>query len=287
VTGAQGIQGVTGATGPQGAQGIQGVTGATGPTGSVGPQGVTGATGPTGSVGPQGVTGATGPVGSQGVTGVTGPNMVWVQDEGVTLGNFPMINFIGANQVNTGPNNTVTVNSIANLIQVGVSGIANYSNTGAASGFKGIASGAMIQWGIERYKFGQLGHTTIATAAGWITVQNSSYYAVSYSLNFTGLPSGAVIQAAQYLSATGGGGALGYGSGTTIDQSFVIMTPAIGIATVPYANNINKSYTVYIPSGTSIETYVSYIRGNGTSGLGLNGNLMQTGTFFQLTELGD
>jgi hypothetical protein len=47
LTGAQGIQGVTG---PTGAQGIQGVTGA---TGAQGIQGVTGPTGATGSVGVQ------------------------------------------------------------------------------------------------------------------------------------------------------------------------------------------------------------------------------------------
>lgn len=51
-TGPQGIQGETGATGPQGPQGIQGEAGATGPQG---PQGIQGETGPQGSTGPQGV----------------------------------------------------------------------------------------------------------------------------------------------------------------------------------------------------------------------------------------
>jgi len=83
--GAQGPQGLTGATGPQGDQGIQGPTGATGlqgdqgiqgligATGLQGDQGIQGLTGATGSQGPQGLTGATGLQGDQGLTGATGP----------------------------------------------------------------------------------------------------------------------------------------------------------------------------------------------------------------------
>ena len=82
IRGPQGIQGVTGSTGPEGPQGIQGVTGPTGPqgpqgvigpTGPEGPQGIQGVTGPTGPEGPQGIQGVDGPTGPQGQQGVTGP----------------------------------------------------------------------------------------------------------------------------------------------------------------------------------------------------------------------
>jgi len=88
ISGQDGVDGPTGATGPQGDQGIQGNTGATGPQGDQGIQGNTGVTGATGATGPQGdqgiqgntgvtgATGATGPQGDQGIqgnTGATGP----------------------------------------------------------------------------------------------------------------------------------------------------------------------------------------------------------------------
>lgn len=84
-TGAQGIQGpqgekgVTGATGAQGIQGLQGEKGATGDKGPTGAQGLQGATGAQGAQGVQGVKGATGDKGAtgaqglQGATGAQGP----------------------------------------------------------------------------------------------------------------------------------------------------------------------------------------------------------------------
>lgn len=74
-TGPQGVQGIagpTGDTGPQGIQGIQGDTGLTGPAGAVGDTGPQGLTGNTGPEGPQGLTGDTGPTGPQGIQGITG-----------------------------------------------------------------------------------------------------------------------------------------------------------------------------------------------------------------------
>lgn len=56
-----------------GAQGPQGATGDTGPQGVVGPQGVKGDTGAQGVVGPQGVKGDTGPQGAAGVSVATTP----------------------------------------------------------------------------------------------------------------------------------------------------------------------------------------------------------------------
>jgi len=67
--GAVGLQGPTGATGPEGSQGATGAQGTTGPQGPTGSQG---ATGPQGATAPEGPQGKTGAVGSQGVTGVQG-----------------------------------------------------------------------------------------------------------------------------------------------------------------------------------------------------------------------
>jgi hypothetical protein len=81
VTGAQGIQGLigatglqgpTGATGPQGPIGLTGAVGATGATGPQGPIGLTGAVGAAGPQGPIGLTGAVGATGAQGIQGLTG-----------------------------------------------------------------------------------------------------------------------------------------------------------------------------------------------------------------------
>jgi collagen triple helix repeat protein len=65
----QGVQGNTGATGPQGVKGDAGATGPAGATGATGQQGLKGDTGATGAAG---VTGATGSQGLQGDTGATG-----------------------------------------------------------------------------------------------------------------------------------------------------------------------------------------------------------------------
>ncbi|MEN9339867.1 MAG: hypothetical protein RIQ62_1179, partial [Bacteroidota bacterium] len=63
--GATGIQGPTGATGPQGPIGLTGATGATGPQGPIGLTGATGATGPQGPAGANG---------TNGINGVNGKN---------------------------------------------------------------------------------------------------------------------------------------------------------------------------------------------------------------------
>lgn len=81
VTGATGIQGVTGLiglTGSQGVTGLRGLSGTAGAAGATGSQGVTGSqgiqgsTGLIGSTGIQGDTGLIGSTGTQGVTGLAG-----------------------------------------------------------------------------------------------------------------------------------------------------------------------------------------------------------------------
>lgn len=247
--------GGTGAQGPQGAQG------ATGPTGPIGPQGITGTTGPTG---PQGATGSTGPIGP-GVSGF------FIKNEGASLGLFQTINLQGGLVGVTGPNNTVNINPLNDFIQVGITGI------GFTGSFQ-LASGAMIQWNTQKAIQGTIGHTTVGTAAGWISVNKSAYYQVNSKINFTGLPSGAVVQSQQFVGATGGNGQGGFGSGTPISQS---VSYAVQQAT-SYINSINTSYVVYIPSGTSIETYTNYISGGGGSPIFLS----PTGTYFDMTAVG-
>ncbi|KAF6561294.1 Gly-Xaa-Xaa repeat protein, partial [Bacillus sp. EKM202B] len=106
-TGPQGAQGNTGATGPQGVQGNTGATGATGPqgvqgnTGATGPQGAqgnTGATGPQGVQGIQGPTGATGATGI-GVTGPTGPSGGPTGPTGPTGPSFPVATIVVTNNI--------------------------------------------------------------------------------------------------------------------------------------------------------------------------------------------
>lgn len=87
-----GIQGPTGATGPQGIQGIQG------PQGLIGPQGLTGATGPQGPQGATGATGATGPQGNPGLDGKT------------------VLSGSGAPSAGTGVNGDFYINTTANTI---------------------------------------------------------------------------------------------------------------------------------------------------------------------------
>ncbi len=152
-TGPQGIQGPTGVQGPagsngsNGATGAQGATGPQGPTGNAGSTGVTGATGPagrTGATGPQGVTGATGP---QGVTGATGPqgpqgspgigggssSGIYVNNQGVTLGLFNLVNF-------TGPGVTgVATGSMVNIIIPAASGLQGSPGVTGLQGATGIA----------------------------------------------------------------------------------------------------------------------------------------------------
>ena len=146
-TGPQGIQGPAGSNGSNGATGAQGATGPQGPTGNAGSTGVTGATGPagrTGATGPQGVTGATGP---QGVTGATGPqgpqgspgigggssSGIYVNNQGVTLGLFNLVNF-------TGPGVTgVATGSTVNIIIPAASGLQGSPGVTGLQGATGIA----------------------------------------------------------------------------------------------------------------------------------------------------
>jgi hypothetical protein len=189
---------------------------------------------------------------------------------------FPSINLIGGLNGVTGPNNTVAINSITDYLQVGITGI----------GFTGslqLASGAMVQWNTENTKLGSLGHTTVGTAAGHLTVNKSAYYQINRTINFTGLPSGVVVQAQEFCGATGGNGRFGFGSGTPITQSvsyyqdYSSNANAIGLAA-----SAVKSYIAYLPSGTSIETYVNYIRGGGGSAVMLS----PTGTSFDIRNIG-
>uniref|UniRef100_UPI0011A2F6A9 Gly-Xaa-Xaa repeat protein n=1 Tax=Bacillus sp. DE0042 TaxID=2584950 RepID=UPI0011A2F6A9 len=108
-TGPQGAQGNTGATGPQGAQGntgatgpqgVQGNTGATGPQGAQGNTGATGATGPQGAQGNTGATGATGPQGAQGNTGATGATGIGATGPtGPTGPSFPVATIVVTNNI--------------------------------------------------------------------------------------------------------------------------------------------------------------------------------------------
>jgi hypothetical protein len=110
LTGPQGPQGNTGATGATGPQGIQGVTGATGATGSQGIQGntgATGATGPTGATGSTGATGATGATGSQGLVGPTGPTGAIPTDYVISINGFT-----GAVSITYAAANTITSSNV-------------------------------------------------------------------------------------------------------------------------------------------------------------------------------
>ena len=146
-TGPQGIQGPTGAQGPAGSNGSNGATGAQGATGPQGPTGSAGATGPagrtgatgtqgvTGATGPQGVTGATGPQGPQGSPGVGGGSSsgIYVNNQGVTLGLFNLINF-------TGPGVTgVATGSMVNIIIPLASGLQGSPGVTGLQGATGIA----------------------------------------------------------------------------------------------------------------------------------------------------
>jgi hypothetical protein len=131
-TGLQGIQGITGLDGPTGVtglQGIQGVTGLDGPTGVTGIQGVTG---PTGSQGIQGVTGptgvtgiqgVTGPTGSQGIQGVTGPTgqgvtgIIWLNPQGA----FSASNYVTFGQSTNYSNSNLVAPRALNILTLSVS----------------------------------------------------------------------------------------------------------------------------------------------------------------------
>lgn len=264
VPGGGGGTAAQGPTGPQGAQGSPGVTGNTGPQGSQGPTGQRGATGNTG---PQGSQGPTGPQGNQGSPGGN------IRNNGASLGIFPTFNLVGSLNGATGPGNVVNINSINDFLSVGITG----QGATAASAVQ-LASGSMIQWNTEKTKLGTIGHTNIGTAAGILTINKSAYYQVNSRICFTGLPSGVVIQSQDYIGATGGNGRFGFGSGTPISQSLGYITPGA----VQVVDVLKNSYVAFIPSGTSIETYVNYISGGGGSAVYLS----PTGTFFDITNIG-
>jgi hypothetical protein len=193
---------------------------------------------------------------------------------------FPSINLIGSLIGTTGPSvaaNTVNINSISDYLSVGITGI----------GFTGslqLSSGCMVQWNTEATKLGlALGHTTVGTAAGIITVNASAYYEVNRGINFTGLPSGVVIQIQDFIGATGGNGRFGFGSGTPIAKSVAYLDAwTTNANALQLGDSSNKSYVVYIGSGTSIETYINYIRGGGGSAVIMS----PTGTTFDIRVIG-
>lgn len=222
----------------------------------------------TGAVGPAGATGAQGSQASPGVN---------IFNNGATLGTFPTFNFQGGINGTTGPNNTVNVNSIPDFAQVGITGL-------GVSGSNVVASGTTVKWNTEIARLGTIGHTNVGTAAGIITINKSAYYQINSKMNFTGLPSGVVVQAQQFISATGA--AFGAGGGTPIAQSVAYLQPGLGASGAVSAgqpNSLDASYIVYIPSGTSIETYVTYLNAGGGSAV----YLAPTGTFFDIRNIGN
>ena len=192
----------------------------------------------------------------------------------MTLAAFSSINFIGGLNGVTGPNNTIAVNSITDFIQVGLTGIAGTAPLQ-------MASGAMVQWNkLNISVLGAMGHTNIGTAAGWVLLNKSAYYQVNSKLNFTGLPSGVIIQSQQFLGATGG-----LGSGTPISQSLAYLNvgPASGAANI---NALNSSYVVYVPSGNNITTWVNYLSQGGVPGGGSPVFFSPTGSSFDIRNIG-
>ena len=187
---------------------------------------------------------------------------------GLTYGSFQNINFIGAHSAATAANNVLAINTISDLAYMGVTG-ANLIGTGAASGL-------MIKWNnVISPVRGTIGVTTVGTAAGYLTVQNSAWYEIRSKIQFTGLPSGTVIQTQQFLGATGS-----FGSGTPVAQS-VVFSPVFGASPINYST-VNQDYLAYIPSGTNISTFCNYISGGGGSGIAIS----PTGTFFNLRNVG-
>lgn len=220
-----------------------------------------------------GAQGATGPAGAQGATGPVGPGATqFLSNNGVSLGAFSSINLQGGLVGVTGPNaGTISISSLNDFIQLGVTGL-------GASGSCYIASGAMVSWNTEQAKQGAIGHTTIPSASAWVVVQKSAYYQVITKLNFTGAASGTTIQAQQLLNATGmGAGASGFAA-TPISQSVAYLQLS-GPSGYGITNGtIEQDYIVYIPSGSNIETYVNYSAGGGGSPI----VLAPTGTMFTM-----
>jgi hypothetical protein len=207
-----------------------------------------------------------------GTTGTLGPGASgpFIQNNGIALGEFEGINLLGGLVGVVGPSNTVNVNSLNDFMQAGLGAAGQYIPSGAS-----VAG--MIQYNQAQYALGSIGHTTVGTAAGMFLLNKSGYYAVDSSVNFTGLPSGVVVQTMQFLNATGA-----YGGGTPIAPSvsyFQLLSPA---GSQHIAGGVDSSYITYIPSGSSIETFVAYISGGGGAGMALS----PTGTFLSLQLIG-
>lgn len=240
---------------------------------ATGPTGPAGATGPTG---PQGATGPTGGIGPTGIPGVAGASAVWIRNVGVTLGLFNSIQLNGDLVGVTGPGaNEVTISSFNDYIELGLTG-ANLAKN---------ASGLMVYWNATGLlQFGALSHTNVGTAAGWLVVNKSGYYEVNASYAFTGIASGCTAVIQQFISATGGNLQGGFGSGSPIAKSIAYCN-VFSTFTGPIQGP-DQSYIVYIPSGSSIETYIIMAKGNG----GLTGPtgfaLSPTGTNFSLRIVG-
>ena len=213
-------------------------------------------------------------IGAQGAQGSPGPQAtpgVNIYNAGATLGAFASINFVGGLNGVTGANNIVQVNSIPDFVQVGITG------AGASSSVQ-LASGAMVQWNTQKGSaLGALGHTNIGTAAGWITASKSAYYQVNAKINFTGLPSGVVVQTQQLLGATGA-----LSSGTPVSQSVAYLQSFSYTGVAAFSQTVDTNYVVYIPSGSSITTHINYITGGGGSPVFLS----PTGTFFDIRSIG-
>ena len=177
------------------------------------------------------------------------------------------------------PGNWVRLQPALNsFAQLGVTG-ANLASGGA--------SGAMVQWNTHNQVLGSFGHTTIGTASANVTISRAGNYNVNYNMNFTGLPSGVVVQVQQFLNAAdqsgnGGTGALGFGSGTPIAQSVAYYQQGQAPAGFINAGSIDKTYTVAVPSGVRMQTFVNYIQAGGGSGIAIS----PTGTFFEIKDAG-
>jgi hypothetical protein len=208
------------------------------------------------------------------------PGLINVLNEGVTLGSFQSINFQGGLNGTINPiTNVLNLNDLGSFVQVGVTGL-------GVSGACQLASGAMVQWNVENTIMNKnsLGHTTIGTAAGWVTTRNSAFYSINSNINFTGLPSGVVMHVEQRLGATGTNS-----SGTPIAQSVAYLQTFAGASAGMIINSINKSYTVYVPSGVSISTWIRYLQVSsaGKAGGGSPVFLSPTGTYFEVRTIGD
>lgn len=149
-----------------------------------------------------------------------------------------------------GPIDTSNPNSVTqDLLVVGMTGSSMATNI--------AASGPMVIYNHNWIApVGAIGHTTIGTAAGWMTIQKSNYYHIAYSIAFTGVPSGtSQIQVQQYNSATGAG------AGSAIPQSLSTIYGGTGF--------VDNTYIAYLASGTSLETYVSR-QGPAPSGMAIS-----------------